>query len=483
METERRIFRNTFVLTLGNGAGQLLNFALVVYLARAFGADTLGEFSFAVALGTLLSVFVSLGTNALALREIAHDPAVEGEIIGTLIPFQVLAGVALMIGIAVFGQVFSMGGSFYGMLLLMGLSRIVLRWTGLIMVRFRARELMAHAAAAEALRNLLRLVFGAVLIWLFMDPLIAFGVFPVSAIVVCAWLYVASVHRFGAVTLRFNPRRTMALIVAAWPYFSILVVGVLYERLGVILLRTLDSQTAVGYFASAERLVVAASLLHAMFVSAVFPAMTRLAADDEGAMTILAARCLRLLLVLTLPIATLLFLFSEDIIAVLFGADFRESAAVLKIVAWTFVIQGINGYFAVLAMAINDTDVLARTRFAAFVVFAVLAVVLIQMFSYIGLALAIVAAETMMMVTIYLVLRPKIHSLRIVGAAWKMLLACAIVLGAGILLSAESIVLRLSALPVILIVCMAAVRAVHLHDLQFLLRILRGVRNQGPSAS
>lgn len=472
METERRIFFNTFVLTVGHGAAQLFNFALIVYFARIFGADTLGEYSFAMAIATLLSVFVSLGTNSLALREIAHDRGMESEIIGTLIPFQVLAGLALMIGIVVFGQIFSMSGTFYGMLVLMALSRLILRWTGLIIVRFRARELTAHASTAEATRNLLQFVCGAALIWLFMDPLLAIGVFPLSAFAVYVWLYVTAVRRFGEIRLRLDPRRVKALIIAAWPYFSILMLGVFYDRLGVILLRMLESQSAVGYFASAERLVVAASLLHAMFVSAVFPAMARLSGQDEGAMAILAARCLRLLFVLTLPLATLLYLFSEDIILLLFGIEFRESVLVLKILAWALVIQGINGYFGVLAMALNDTAVLARTRFAAFVAFAVLAVVLIHMFSYVGLALAIVAAETLMMGTIYVVVRRKIHSLRIVAAAWQTLLACAIAVVAGAWLAAEPTVLRLSALPLILLVGMVAVRAVQVHDLRFLLQIL-----------
>jgi O-antigen/teichoic acid export membrane protein len=57
---------------------------------------------------------------------------------------------------------------------------------------------------------------------------------------------------------------------------SIAVLAVLYERLGVIFLRVFQADDAVGYFSSADRLIVPFITVFAVFNGAVFPALARL---------------------------------------------------------------------------------------------------------------------------------------------------------------------------------------------------------------
>ena len=80
MKIERRIFQNTFVMTIGQGVVQLVNLCFVIYFARVFGAGTLGDYSFAMAIGALCSIFISLGTHSLAIKSISQDIAIEKKI-------------------------------------------------------------------------------------------------------------------------------------------------------------------------------------------------------------------------------------------------------------------------------------------------------------------------------------------------------------------------------------------------------------------
>lgn len=471
METERRIFLNTFVLTFGHGIAQLLNFFFVVYFARVFGAGTLGEYSFSIAAATLLAIFVSFGANGFALREISREPETESRIVGVLVPTQLLTGMAIITGVAIIGGLIPLSNVTYGMLLLMVVSRVVLRWTGLICVRFQARELMAHVSGSQAVRNLLRLLLGVALISLFMDPIVTLSAFPISALAVYAWLYLSAERRFGRTSLSLDLKRAWELAVSAWPYFSIVILGVLYARLGVILLRTMQSQTAVGYFSSAERLVAAAGLLHMMFINAVFPAMSRLAKQDRAAMSALAARCLRLLMVMTVPLATFLYLLSPNVIQFIYGAEFAESTRVLQIVVWALVFRGLNGYLAIVAMSLGQERTLARVRFVALIVFVLSATILISTWSYLGLAYAMILSEGILGAAMYRLLSKEISDLDLLGATWRTGLACFAILVAATALMDELTLPQILAIPVLLAVSMAAAGAIRLHDLRFLRQI------------
>ena len=250
----------------------------------------------------------------------------------------------------------------------------------------------------------------------------------------------------------------------------------LYARLGVILLRAIQSETAVGYFSSAERLVAAASLVHMMFINAIYPAMSRLAVQNRTEMGALAARCLRLLILITLPLATFIFLLSADIIQFLYGSDFSAATSVLQIVVWGIVLQGVSGYLGVLAMAVGKEGVLARVRLATLIVFVCSATIFIGSWSYLGLAYAIVLSEAFIGAVMYLLLRREIRELRLLLATWRTGVACIAVLVAGVALTNGPALLQLSLIPVLLTVSMVAFGAIRLHDVRFLRQIVSSGR-------
>ena len=74
MEIERRILRSTSIILSAGLVSQLANFAFVVYFARAYSPEVFGEYSFALSLGSLSAIFVSLGTNRLLLRKCSEEP-------------------------------------------------------------------------------------------------------------------------------------------------------------------------------------------------------------------------------------------------------------------------------------------------------------------------------------------------------------------------------------------------------------------------
>ena len=101
MDVERKIFGNTLLLAAGQVVAQVANFGFVILFARSFGVQTFGVYSFAMAIGALLSILVSFGTNALATKEISREARTDPILIGKILPLQLLAGISLWVIFAV----------------------------------------------------------------------------------------------------------------------------------------------------------------------------------------------------------------------------------------------------------------------------------------------------------------------------------------------------------------------------------------------
>ncbi len=474
METERKIFRNTFVMTIGQGVAQIVNFIFVVYFARIFGAGTLGDYSFAMAIGALSSIFISVGTHSLALKSMSQDLNVEKKIIGSLAPFEVLTGICIFCIAFIVCELIPMSDRLYSMILLIVAYNIVVKWTGLFCTRFQAREEMSFVAYSDIVRQVLRVIFGLILIWQLHEPVAVIAVFPVCALFVLVWLVYVSVQRYGALITNFSIGEIKELVINAWPFFSLIIISILYERLGIILLTFMHSEEAVGYFTSAERLVVAAGMLHVMFVGAIFPAMTRLAVQDRSTMIVLAVRCLRLLLIFTLPLAALLFIFSKEIITLLFGGEFVKSIAVFQVVSWVLVFRGLNSYLIMLAIAEDYQSDLSKVKLVALLFFVVVAVPLVYIKSHIGLAYSLVFSEAFLSIALCLLLKNTSYFTNLFSSIWKPVSVSVMLVLAGLFFSQQLIFERLVIIFITLIVSMVSFGVIKYHDLVFLKNILFG---------
>jgi len=221
-------------------------------------------------------------------------------------------------------------------------------------------------------------------------------------------------------------------------------------------------------------LVVAVGIIHTMFISSIFPAMTRLAANEKNIMPVLAVRCLRLVLVFVLPAASLLFLFSSEVIELLYGDEFRQSIIILQIVSWILVFRGLNSYLSMLAIAEDNQSRLSKIKFSALLFFILIAVPLIYMKSSVGLAYAILLSEIYLSALLFFLFKQASYFFALVGTMWRTALACAVLIIVGIIFKEQPVFQRLVIVSLTLLLAMVSLGAIKYHDLTFLRDILSG---------
>ena len=476
MEVERKIFGNTLLLATGQIVAQLANFGFVVLFARSFGASTLGSYSLAMAIGGLACSFVSFGTNSLTLKQISRDPLADRDIIGTVFPMQLLSGITIWSSLGIAALWFAKDRNAAVVIMIVAAFHVMLVWQALLLNRFRSRQLMQFVATARAATRVGVLILGAFAILAFQDATLAVASLPASALLVLVVAYVNGNRRFGVPRFALHAAVIADVIRKAWPFMSIGILAVLYDRLGVIFLRIFQSDVAVGYFSSADRLIVPFTAVFVVFNGAVFPALARLSADQSPERDVLARRFLRVLLALMLPVATLVYLYRTDIILLLYGEGFKEAIDALTILAWVIALRGFNGFLSMFSISEDLQTRLSLLKLFAILVFVAVCVLLIPRYSYTGLAYAMVVADVFLAVVMYVSLRSKNLLPSIGSILWRPALCCLIMIIVTMSLPSLALVIRF-ALSVLTFIAAAFVTgAIKHHDVGFLMRIANSDR-------
>ena len=102
-----------------------------------------------MAIGTLLSMFVSFGTNSLATKEISRDPQVDRELLGNIFPSRILAGITLWSVLTIIVLGFPDDRKTAVIIVVVGLFHVVLKWQSLLLSRFRSRQSMQFVVAVQ----------------------------------------------------------------------------------------------------------------------------------------------------------------------------------------------------------------------------------------------------------------------------------------------------------------------------------------------
>lgn len=328
---QSRIARNVLA-TLGT---QLLSwgltFAVTLYLPGYVGDAGLGKLAFAASLATLFGVVVPLGTSTLLVKEIARDRARTGELmLAALILRLPLA--ALMTGLAVL-VVHLLGYS--------AQTRLLVTVSALGMGVGTVGDVFA--AALQGREDLTRQSLG-VLINKFLGAALTIGLIvrhaPLWAIAaVGIWTGLASLLVYAQSfrpllpTLRRPSVATVrGIALAGLPFLGWTVFQTLYGQTDPVVLKIVTNDATVGWYAAAFRLVGTTLFLPTALSTALLPTLSRLHREDMGEFRLLARRMLGLIMLCGVPIALVLLLLPDRLVALLhYPAGFRHSIPVLRV--------------------------------------------------------------------------------------------------------------------------------------------------------
>ncbi len=392
MITARRIFSNTIALTIAN-AGQLVgNIILFFYLSRMLQAEGLGIYS------TVIAIFhtVILGcqiVNPFIPRELPKDLSKTNHYLthGSLISAAI--AIVLMIGLDV---------------LVPFLGYLPQTQTGLYIISFAFIPealnvviftiFISHQKAKYYSVTSIITILGRIAISLLMLNL---GLGVISLIVVyAAFSYLSFLMNLVLLKIYVvspHPeldRSFLANMLLELKYFAgTTLLNMLFSQSELIILSLMRSETQVGFYSAALKLVTIWAMIPTSYMTATFPVLSATYQESRERATTLQNRSLKYLLALALPLAVGITVTASAIIHLFYGSGFDESVGVLQLLAWYLPLSFCNTVLYRVLYVRGEQRTVFRVQFASEIIQVLLALILIPILNVIGAAVALLGGN------------------------------------------------------------------------------------------
>lgn len=418
-----RAAHNTALRALAEIIGKVATLVLFAALARAVGQAELGVFVFALAWLQIATLPTSVGIDRYFVRRIATDRSQVREVFSVIGLKLALASLIVLVSI--------------GVLLLLDYGEHTRT-----VVYLLAPGLLMDTATTALYSVFIGLERGRLLAWGVLAQRLSTAVIGLVALGAgLAVEAVAAGYTIGSAVglslcLAFlsrsieGPRFRVAP--GAWRRIAMksLPFGVqdgfmlLLARFDAVLLSLIATETAVGRYGAAYRIVEATLILSVAINGAVVAMYSYLNRDTTPTLQAVFQRSIKLLLAILVPVALFLGILAAPITEAILGSGFEESTLPLRLLAPTVVLMGVVYLSASLILSRRSPFRLARVTAGLVLLNVVLNLILIPRFADAGAAAAMLATEVVA-VTVMLVYAARAAG----GLQWGSLLGAPLIGG------------------------------------------------------
>jgi len=332
------IVKNTVWLFSGQIISRLLRAAIVIYAARSLGAGSWGAFSYALGIATFLTVFSDIGINALITKEASKRPELKNQYLSTAFFTKLILLLILVSGVILtFPYLTKIQEAGLIMpIIIFVFAFDTLRDLGSALSR--ALQKMQIEASIQILTNFLIVALGFILLSIYKtSESLAYAYAIGSFLGFIAILYVLRDH-FKHLFRNFNRKLVKSILLTAWPFGLLGIMGVIMLNTDIIMLGWLRSAEEVGYYASAQKLVQVLYVLPSLLAVSIFPILSKFAKTAPALAKSILEKSVALTIIVAAPIALIGILFGPLIIKFLFGLEYIPSILTFQILMATILI-------------------------------------------------------------------------------------------------------------------------------------------------
>jgi O-antigen/teichoic acid export membrane protein len=200
---------------------------------------------------------------------------------------------------------------------------------------------------------------------------------------------------------QFPRKQISSLLKASAQIALISLLGILYQRLNLIILPALGGAAVTGWFSAAARVIEAAKIGHVAVFTALYPLMAEVNAVDKSKLST-AFRVPWLLLLGGAVLASFaIYLLSKPIIFIAYGLEYSPAISLLQILGWMLVPYTINTFLSLAFLAKGAEGVVTSGLTMSILVLIGSTVWWVPLIGYRGAAWATLTAEVVQ--SIYLV--------------------------------------------------------------------------------
>jgi O-antigen/teichoic acid export membrane protein len=399
MSLAKKIAQNTAWLYGAEVISKVFQVVLVIILARKYGADIFGQYSFAMSFTLIFAMFADLGITPFIIREISRNKKLVSTYINNLLFIKALLGVLSFVLIFAIINLLGYPADVKLLVYSFGAYNILFQLLEFVKSFFKAYELMYLDSVIKITEKVITTVLALFLVY-YGYPLLyvsyAFLLSMLVSIVVAFFMFRRRIFRAGGSAI--SRSLIKRILYKNLPFTLILIFSTIYFRIDVVLVNKLLGSAQTGIYTSAMQIVEVFMFIGIFIGVAVFPPLSRSYKTNRQRFWNIYEKILKGLLIAGVPIVMLIWMWGDRFILFLFGGEYSSAGIVLKfLVVFLFFnfFSTLNNYMMV---AMDKEKSFARILAVVLILNSIANLVLIKYYDVSGAAFAKVLFEAVYLV-------------------------------------------------------------------------------------
>ncbi len=334
--TGKTIAKNATILMASQLTTWALTFALTIFLPRYLGAVNSGKLTISNSIWAIVAIVASFGMDTLLTKEIARHPERAPRLFGASLGLRLILFALGAVVVAIYLRAANYPVETSYVVFIGAFASFAWLLIGACQAVLQGLEQMTPMAIATIFGKAVNTLVCIALL------LMGYGVYVAAAVAVLAafvnlGIQFAAIRKMGRVQIVFDARTLRDMFRAGMPYLMSGMFLIAYGQVDVIIISLLVNEKTVGWYGAASQLFGTSFFIPTVFITAVFPALSRMYTSGTDALPRLMRKSFDLLLIVAVPIGLGLFVIADPLVIILFGAEFAPSGTLLALLGLVLI--------------------------------------------------------------------------------------------------------------------------------------------------
>ncbi len=308
------------------------SFLLLYFLPRYLGPEDFGRLYLALSIKMMLGLLIDFGGNYLIPKEVARSEKKGAQILSSYIMLRIVLWVLSIGLILLFANLLGYSQHVNLLILILVIAKLWEGGTGALSAYFQGIEQMEYPSIGKIVEKMFVAIVAVGALLLGADSIGVAIVMTVGALLNLIVIYWFS-RKVVRIDYKFDPK-IFSLMQSGMPFFLFSLFSVIYYRIDAMMLASLTTEEVTGWYGGAFRFFDIVMVLPLLYKTAIFPVFSKLWNNKEGVLETTIGQSVRLMVILGIPTAAVIFLFAEPIIHFFMGIqEYGPSVIVLQIFA------------------------------------------------------------------------------------------------------------------------------------------------------
>ena len=380
--------------------------ALILIISRMLGPEIFGGYSFMNAVIITGIVVSNFGLDTYFVRETSRDNNIGKQLLSSVFGFKIISSLLVMACVFVVFNFILLDRYLVKLLLIYSIVICLNSLSQSFWYYGNAFQKFQFHAGLWAFSNIIKVP----IVWIFIliEPKLLMIVYALilSEIIslIVSGCTVRKYFNLNIFNVKFD--NTLPLLRKVWPLAIICILSVLYFRIDLLMLQVIKGEKAVGIYSASYKLIEFLTIIPGTVTVAALPGLVADYSNNLEGFRTSFYRVITALGVSGAAIGLILYIFSKQIILLLYGALFFDSILSLNILSGVVFFLFVNGYLAYITIATNNDRAVVGILVVSTTLNVLLNYYLIPIYSHAGAAISTLISEIVMFL-LYIVLFAK----------------------------------------------------------------------------